>query len=96
MEDGGLMDFGHLPKIEDRRLALCIARLQNHDDFREFKTWLMTYVIGHLNHRIYEKPNDNQLEIGGVRTILDLDQLFTGSRELVANLENYEAKTKNR
>jgi hypothetical protein len=94
MENGCLMDFGTLPKIEDVRLAMSIARLQNSTDFRELRKWLITEVKEHLNDKVYSEYRNNELEIGAIRFILDLEQTFLTAHELAANLRAFEAKKK--
>ena len=68
-----------LPVINSDRLMTSIARLQNHEDFRDLRKWLTTEGKANLVGIMVDKPGNNAVECGAYQLIEALENLFENS-----------------
>ena len=77
-----------LPTIADRRIMTSIARIQNHEDFKQLKSWLSTDGKRHLIDMIVAKPNNNATECGAYQLVEALEELFNNSFDWAAKMNS--------
>lgn len=85
--------FKRLPKIEDQRLLMAIARLNNNSDFRMFREYLQE-VPTRISNKLKASKDDHEIhwDQGAMQVIDDLEETFDNAHEWAKAIHSMNLK----
>ena len=85
--------FKRLSKVEDYRLLMAVARLNNNSDFLDLRKYLLGVPAG-MVEKLRDRVEDDELhrDQGALQLLADLENLFENAHSWAEGLYNLELK----